>query len=1292
MTKYYAPLYGAFNLAMLMVGLLWAGLTSAVADQDPVGCSGSGLGIALFVDKVQAHVGDTLSYNALVLNSPFPACKVSEVRAWVVTPDGITNQITLRRTVLNPGESDLYNNVATYVLRAQDIIDGVVKASAGDAAKIHQNETLSDGEAGQTVNTVIVNPCIEITAACNNGVGQDGTIAFSGTVHNCGDVSLSAVTVTNLVDGVGRLVYGPATLAIGQTATFSGSYKPANPCAPSSAVYVAVGTDSLKQPKTVTATANSTCAISLAPGIAIGQACPAAIVAGGGQFVYSGSVTNTGNVALANVVVVSDQPAAGTVIFSAASLAPKAVAVFTGKFTAPANACSVTTSLRVTAASVCGDAVSANSSGTCPLQTRPALVVTQNCPANPVAPGEVLTYSGTVKNTGDVSLKDIAVTSSGTVVFAVGTLEPGAVASFTGRVATPLDVCSVTNGLTASAKDVCENLTVSSSVTTVCNLTTAPAVVITQNCSATPPPLGGSLTYSATVRNTGNITLLNLAVGSDRANNAVIVTAASLPPGGATNFTAGYPVPANLNGCSMTNTLKVTGADKCAGAVVSATATTVCPVQSSPKIRIVASCPAAPAAPGATLTYNGTVSNIGDVTLTTIVVTADQPAGGATILTVNSLAPGASANFTGSYTTPLDACSSTMTLGVQAIEACAGSTIRDSVSQTCPLTVAPAVSVALTCPATATAPGKLLVYSGTVVNTGNITLTNVMVAGNRPDANTPVFGPVVLPPGVGKVFTGSFMVPADLNSCSIASTVTATGNSQCNGAQATATATAVCPVATRPAVLLTTACPPTATPQGGLLTFSGTVKNMGNITLTNLVVVGDRPATNTPVIRIASLLPNQTTNFTGSFVVPVNCCEVVSTLTVTGYDLCGVTNVVDTATMICPVQFTPGVRISKVCPAETIVPGDSLRVSGAVTNTGNITLSGVTVVSGLLGPGKPLLGPIDLAPGESSPYSGSLVVPADFCGVDTLVVTGQSLCGNTVTDSVTSTCPVQTAPGIAVLNLPAGVQVSCGPKTGRGSVSNTGNVSLTDVWVYVNQPTNNAPVLGPITLAPGEVNNFTFGYTSVKDCNCCEVSVTLTAIGKGKCDSRQVADSSTLVVPVLTSPKLNVTLDCANGLIGSMITGTIQNTGDIALSNVVAVASLPIAGTVVAGPINLAAGESQFLVVDLLSTDPAILQAFSVVVTGNSICGGGQVSARASCRTSPPGPLALTRGPNRSASLSWTALAGVKYRIESKQSLSDAAWQPLGEDVSAVSTDMPVTIPVTIVAETARFYRIRIIE
>ena len=1260
------------------------------ADQDPVDCRGSGLGIALFVDKPQAHVGDTLYYSALVYNNPFPACKASEIQAWITTPDGVKHSINLRRTVLRPGESDTYDNVATYVIRAQDIVNGIVKGAANDMAKIHQNITLSDGEAAQTVNTIIVNPCISITASCSDGVGQDGQISYSGTVQNCGDVSLSNVTVTNTVDGIARRVFGPVTLAVGQSATFSGSYKPANPCNPSTAVFFAAGADTMKQPKTVTANTSATCSIATTPAIAMGQSCPTVTTSVGGQLTYSGSVTNTGNVTLTNVVVTSDQPAPGTVIYTLASLAPKAVANFTARFTAPANACNVTISLGVNARSICGQAVSANSSSTCPLVSKPSLALTQNCPANPVAPGETLTYSGTVKNTGDITLKDVVVTSSaapGVTIFSIPSLDPGVVMAFSGSFTTPADTCSVTNTLSATAKDVCQNQAASTSVTTVCPLTTAPAITITQSCPAVTPGIGGTLTYSGTVQNNGNVTLLNVSVVSERPNNGVVFTAARLAPGASTNFTASYTIPANYNGCSITNTLKVAASDKCTSRQVTANVTTTCLVQSSPKIRITAACPTIATAPGGKLTYSGTVSNPGDVALKNVKVLANQPAINTVVYSVESLAPGASANFTGSYTAPLDACSSTVVLSVSATDSCAGSTISDSVTQTCPLTSAPSIAVTLDCPSTPTAPGKPLVFTGKITNTGIITLTNATVVVNRPNANSPVFGPVILAPGASMNFSGSFIVPLDLNSCSITSTVTARGNSQCDGASATASASATCPVSTSPAILLTTACPGTATPQGSSLTFSGTVQNLGNIALTNVVIVNNRPTNNTPVARFSLLYPGQSTNFTGSFVVPVNCCELVSTLTVTATDLCGTSNLVDTSTLICPVKYTPAVKISRACPTETLEPGDKFTFNGAITNSGNITLTKVVVTSAYLGAGSPLLGPIDLAPGESVPYTGSFIVTGDFCGVDTTTVTAYSICGESVKDSITTTCSIKTAPGIAVINIPAGSASGCSVNMGRGTVANTGNVTLTDIYIYCNQPAANTLVLGPITLASGASTNFSYSFSAPSQCNCCELSITLSAAGKGKCDGKQVTHSSTLVVPVITSPKITVGLDCSNAKAG-IVRGIVKNAGDVALSNVSVTSSLPSAGTVVLPTINLAPGETKYFTFDPKTADTATLLAMSVVATGKNICGGGTVTATASCINVGPKSLDISRNNGQSIMLKWNGIVGAKYLVQYKKSLQDNDWSTLEGVVETGESNMQTFKADSTASDGVRIYRV----
>src|ERR1035437_678476 len=121
-----------FVWVTLLAGLLFLlfSAPAARADRTPAGCTGSGLGISLFTSIPDVHIGDTLFYSVLVFNTPFPACNASEIQAWVVTPDGVTNTVTLLRTTLEPGQSDLYNNVVSYVVRARDILsDEIGRAS-----------------------------------------------------------------------------------------------------------------------------------------------------------------------------------------------------------------------------------------------------------------------------------------------------------------------------------------------------------------------------------------------------------------------------------------------------------------------------------------------------------------------------------------------------------------------------------------------------------------------------------------------------------------------------------------------------------------------------------------------------------------------------------------------------------------------------------------------------------------------------------------------------------------------------------------------------------------------------------------------------------------------------------------------------------------------------------------------------------------------------------------------------------------------------------------------------------
>jgi uncharacterized repeat protein (TIGR01451 family) len=309
------------------------------------------------------------------------------------------------------------------------------------------------------------------------------------------------------------------------------------------------------------------------------------------------------------------------------------------------------------------------------------------------------------------------------------------------------------------------------------------------------------------VLNTGDITLTNVVVVNDRPSaGTTVIRIASLAPGAFTNFIGSFVVPANQDACAIANTLAVSARDKCSGSNVTASVSTTCSVTAASAISVTKNCPAAAVAPGGLLTFTGTVRNGGNVTLSNVIVVVDRPAPGTIVYTNASLAPGASAPFTGSYTAPLDECSVSDTVSVAAIDRC-GNQVSNSTTTTCPIATTPGVAISSSCPDAPVMPGAAMQLAGWITNTGNITLTNVTIVVDRPAPNTLIFGPVVLAPGQAAGYQGSFPVPADFGACAISSTLTVSGNNKCNGNGVNASSSRSCPLVTEPKIVLTKACP-----------------------------------------------------------------------------------------------------------------------------------------------------------------------------------------------------------------------------------------------------------------------------------------------------------------------------------------------------------------------------------------------------------------------------------------------------------------------------------------------------
>ena len=1193
-----------FSRLALLAGLLLLlfSAPAARADIAPPGCNGSGLGINLFTGSPDVHIGDTLYYSINVFNgipnSGRTVCDATSIQAFIVTPDGHTNVITLVRTTLHQGESDFYPDVVSYVVRAQDILpDGTVRATANDTGIIHQNDVNSVGGGFQGVNTQVSLPCIGIVVRCSNGVGENGAINFTGTVTNCGNNALVNVTVTNFDNGGQFTVNFLTNLLTGQSASFSGSWIPFNPCIASPVTLVAQGIDQYtSNPRTVTSSASATCSEVLTPGIRVTKVCPAQPVAPGQLLTFSGSVSNTGNVTLTNIVVVNNQPVANTRVFTLASLAPGAVTNFTGSYIAPTN-CSVTDTLTATANSRCGVAVTNSASATCPIFTTPQIVVTAICPTAPVVPGGTLTYSGTVQNTGDVTLTNVVVVSdrpvANTVIFTRATLAPGASTNFTATYAVPANACSVTTTFSGSGRDICTLISVTNSVAPTCTVITAPAIGVTLACPVVTAGAGGLITYTGLVTNSGNVILNNVTVVNSQAGT--VLTVPSLAAHASTNFTASFIAP--IDACTVSSTVTATGSDNCSQAMVTNTASATCALLTTPGIRVTKVCPAQPVAPGQLLTFSGSVSNTGNVTLMNIIVVNNQPAPNTAVFTAASLAPGAITNFTGSYLAPTN-CSVTDTLTATATSRC-GVAVTNSASATCAIATTPAIVVTQICPITSVLPGGILTYSGTVSNAGNITLTNVVVVDNRPTANTVVFTRASLAPGATASFSGSYQVPIDC--CVVWSTVTASGQG-CDGFTVTDSATRTCTVQTSPRIVVTKICTPGVLHPGDLMTYSGVVSNAGNITLINVIVTNNQSPNNPLLLGPISLAPGESVSYYASYIVPPDFCG-GDTVTASGLDVCTYLQVMNSVTVTCPVTLTPRLTVTKNCPVEITPRGGLYTYTGSVSNAGNVTLVNVVVTNRYKFDCYTLtngwvIGPITLVPGASASFRGSYTAPWSCCEViDTLTARGQDRCaGSNVTATATTVCPLLTTPGIALVqNCPLNPIPIGSMYQFSGYVTNTGDAVLTNVFVF--NPQSYIPVLGPIELAPGESQPYSGSY--LVPANTCSVSVTV--FGQDICGG--VVVTNTASCPVAATTAITVTETCPPGPVTAGTTvlygGSVSNSGDITLTNVLVFSSASNS-TLVLGPITLTAGASAPFVGSYVATGGLNLTTNSTVVTNGS--------------------------------------------------------------------------------------------
>jgi len=240
------------------------------------------------------------------------------------------------------------------------------------------------------------------------------------------------------------------------------------------------------------------------------------------------------------------------------------------------------------------------------------------------------------------------------------------------------------------------------------------------------------------------------------------------------------------------------------------------------------------------------------------------------------------------------------------------------------------------------------------------------------------------------------------------------------------------------------------------------------------------------------------------------------------------------------------------------------------------------------------------------------------------------------------------------------------------------------VYVVNDEPTNNTPVVGPITLAPGTSLSFTNSY--IAPTCCCLIIDTLSARGQDHCTASNVTATATAVCPLLSLPGIAVIENCPSTPIpmGSLFlfTGYVTNTGDVVLTNVLVYGPLGTNQTVL-GPIQLAPGQAA----TYFGTYTAVFNTRAVTVTASAqeTCGGTFATNSASC------PVVTTpaiNGGNGTNSISFPTALGETYTLQYKNNLLDPAWTSLSS-VAGNGHNQTVTDPI-VAGQPTRFYRIMV--
>lgn len=964
-----------------------------------------------------------------------------------------------------------------------------------------------------------------VLSATGSPVRAGDTVTFTATVSNTGTVSLSAPSVTTGSPGVSLPMWSncpSAAFAPGATVSCSVVYTVTQADVDHGSVTATV-TASASDPAhaQVSSSASSTqvaipvTATAAVISVSTSPVSPAAVVAGNPVGV-SAQVKNTGTVTLGSIsATVSSVSPAVTLLCPPGSLAPGAVVTCAGTLTvtqSQVDAGVVPVTVMPGAGTPSGVAGTAASSDLVVTRTSAVSVALSVSPTQISHVGEQVTFSVVVTNDGSTTVStpqvnrvDFSGTGTAPTIGcgSVTTLAPHASVTCTGTyqvTQTDLDAAGVTITVTGSGSTP-QGVRTSSPTSATVSVLQSAGISVSLASPASATHVGESVTLTATVTNTGNVTLHAPVVASGTGPQVTFTCPASIPVGQSVTCTGAYAVTqqaADAGSVGFEAVARGTTPVPTSATVASAAASANLAVVVPASIAVSVSASGLLTKKGDTITYTAVVQNTGSVTVSSasVAVAAGQFTGTGPAVSFTcppgSIAPNASATCTGSYgltqadvdqgavTLTVAAAATTVTPAHSVLSATSSPALSVTIAATAALTSALAVS-----PTTVDTVGEVVHLSMLVTNSGALTVGSmgVVVDSFPSDSVAPVFScpGSALAPAQSQTCTASYTITqTDLDRGGVNVTVHPVGTTTGSNSPVAGTAKSATVLTAGDAALtiLASALPPTASSAGSAVSYTVTVTNGGTISVRDAAVVvesftgsGAHPSFSCPTGTIA---PNASVNCHADYTLTQADIDSVTAQVV--LDAHGEASALAGGGVISPTARASlattgigGVAITASTSSSPAAVGAPVEITATVHNTGTFTLSGVTVVGAA---GGTIAGPVPafscptatLAPDASTTCTATyLATQADLdrgTAILSLTSAGSTTAGHVTAPTPASVSVTSSAPAAAAATItasPAQVTAAGDTITYTVDIANTGVLSLTDAAITVTDHAGTGP-------------------------------------------------------------------------------------------------------------------------------------------------------------------------------------------------------------------------------------------